>query len=231
MTTINVVRIAKIIALLAFILPWVAVSCSVPGQGSVDIATASGIELIQGKMTANPDAEKQMTQGMGGMFGPTQPSADAGGSGSGMDTEKLNNIGMNYFAAAAAAVILIGLLLTFAAKGKSAGRNALITSLIGAGLVFGTVWYWKDQMKKQDAAESSSSASADDPFGGGAGNPFGGGGNMNAMGAEMIDSMLQERFGYWIALSALIIAAGAGGIGMAGGVAGLNRDPTQPPTS
>lgn len=67
----NIVRIAKIVALLAFVLPWVAVSCSVPGQGTIDLATASGIELIQGKMTANPDAEKQMGRGMGNMLSGT----------------------------------------------------------------------------------------------------------------------------------------------------------------
>ncbi len=228
MTTINVVRIAKVIALLAFILPWVAVSCSVPGQGAVDIATASGIELIQGKMTANPDFEKQMQGQMGGILGPDARASTEGG-GASMETEKLNNIGMNFFAVGAAAAILIGLLLTFVAKDKAAGRNALITSLIGAALVFATVWWWKDQMKKQDAAESQTSASAEDPFGGGAGNPFGGAGGMGGMGQEMIDSMLQERFGYWIALGGLIVAAGAGAIGMAGGVAGLNRDPTKPP--
>ena len=41
MTLMNVVRIAKVLALLAFVLPWAAVSCN-----NVDVATASGIELI-----------------------------------------------------------------------------------------------------------------------------------------------------------------------------------------
>ena len=51
----NIVRIAKVVALLAFVLPWVAVSCN-----GTDIATASGIELIQGTMSENPEAAKQM---------------------------------------------------------------------------------------------------------------------------------------------------------------------------
>lgn len=226
MNTINVVRIAKVIALLAFILPWVAVSCSIPGQGSVDIATASGIELIQGKMTANPDAEKQMTQGMGGILGPDAAAGDGGGSDASASMGEMPELGLNFFGIAAAAVILIGLLLTFVGKGSSAARNALITSLIGAALVFATVWWWKDQMKKQDQMDGGPAAS-ESPFGG-ADNPFGDASGMGAMGQEMIDSMLQERFGYWITLGALVVAAGAAGIGMSGGAAGTRPAGTPP---
>jgi hypothetical protein len=53
-------------------------------------------------------------------------------------------------------------------------------------------------------------------------------GSMGAMGAQMMDEMLQERFGYWIALSALAVAAGAGAIGMVSGAAAVRPDPTPP---
>jgi len=60
MTLMNVVRIAKVLALLAFVLPWAAVSCN-----NVDVATASGIELIQGTMSKNPEAGRQFSRQMG----------------------------------------------------------------------------------------------------------------------------------------------------------------------
>jgi hypothetical protein len=226
MNLMNVVRIAKVIALLAFVLPWVAISCSVPGQGSIDLATASGIELIQGKMTANPDAEKQMSRGMGL---PQDPS----GRSPGMAANAPPELGMNFFGVAAAAVIVIGLVLSLLGKGASSARNVLITSLLGAALSFGTVWYWKDQMKREGLKDEPANASSplggasDNPFGAGGGNPFGGG--MTGMGADMLDSMLQERFGYWICLSALIVAAGAAGLGMAGGAAGAAKPGATPP--
>jgi hypothetical protein len=221
MNVMNVVRIAKVIALLAFVLPWVAISCSVPGQGSIDLATASGIELIQGKMTANPDASKQMSRGMG-------LPQDASSGNAGMETEAPPELGLNFFGIATAAVIVIGLLLSFAGKGATAARNVLITSLVGAALAFGTVWWWKDQIKKEGMKDEQSSSSASSPFGDTSGNPFGGGG-MNAMGANMIDGMLQERFGYWICVSALIVAAGAAGLGMAAGAAGATTKPEGAP--
>ena len=220
MNVMNVVRIAKVIALLAFVLPWVAISCSVPGQGSVDLATASGIELIQGKMTANPDASKQMARGMG-----LPPGASAGDTG--VETNGAPpELGLNFFGIATAAVIVIGLLISFAGKGASAARNVLITSLVGAALAFGTVWWWKDQIKKEGMKDEQSSASS--PFGDTSGNPFGGSG-MNAMGANMLDGMLQERFGYWICVGALVVAAGAAGLGMAAGAAGTAKKPEGAP--
>lgn len=226
MNVMNVVRIAKVIALLAFVLPWVAISCSIPGQGTVDLATASGIELIQGKMTANADAEKQLSGGMGSMFGAPAGGVQAETSASNMDIPEL---GMNFFGIAAAAVIVIGLALSFVGAGKSAARNVMVTSLVGAALVFGTVWWWKDQIKKEGGQDSAASAEASSPFGGGAGNPFGGGG-MDAMGQQMADSMLQERFGYWIALAALLVGAGAGAIGMTGGAA-ASKPEGEPPAA
>ena len=58
-----------------------------------------------------------------------------------------------------------------------------------------------------------------------------GGGGMGAMGAEALDGMLQERFGYWIALTALIVAAGAGALGMAGGIPGAAKPEDAPPAA
>ena len=213
MSLMNVVRIAKVLALLAFVLPWVAVSCN-----NVDIATASGIELIQGTMSENPEAGKQFNRQMESRFG-----SGLGGAGDAADaTSGLGgsppDLGINVFGIAAAAVIAIGLALSFAGKGKTAARNVMVTSLIGLALCFGTVWWWKEQVKSQSARENGGAA-AESPFGGD---------GMGAMGQGMIDQMLQERFGYWIALGALAVAAGAGAIGMASGAGVAKPEPAPP---
>lgn len=189
----NIVRIAKVVALLAFVLPWVAVSCN-----GTDIATASGIELIQGTMSENPEAAQQM----GFPGGETSQG-----------TSDKPDLGMNFFALGAAIAIIAGLGLTFVGGAKSAGRNAIITSLVAAALVYGAVWSFKESAKADMAEEQGggSAASADNPFGGGDMS------GMGAMGANMLNEMLQERIGFWLALGALIVAAGAGGVAMASG--------------
>jgi hypothetical protein len=202
----NIVRIAKVVALLAFVLPWVAVSC----QG-VDLATASGVELIQGKMTENPQASEQLAAGMGGMGG-----LNGGGAGSISDEPGMrsSDLGMNYFALATAVVIVLGLVLTFVGGAKTAGRNALLSGLLAAALSYGAIWQFRETVKAESAQDQQESA-ASDPFA--ADNPFAT--DMSGMGGmanDMIDSMVQERFGYWIVLVALLVAAGAGGLAMAG---------------
>jgi hypothetical protein len=194
----NIVRIAKVVALLAFVLPWVAISCS-----GTDLATASGIELIQGTMSENPDAAKQMGASMGL---PPDATTSEGGT-----TDK-PELGMNFFALGAAIAIIAGLGLTFVGGAKSAGRNAIITSLVAAALVYGAVWSFKESAKADMAKDQGggSAASAENPFGGDMS-------GMGAMGADMLNEMLQERIGFWLALGALIVAAGAGGVAMASG--------------
>lgn len=213
MSLMNVVRLAKVLALLAFVLPWAAVSCN-----NVDVATASGIELIQGTMSKNPDAGKQFSRQMGTAFGADASDADLGQAPSGMDGPA-PDLGLNFFGIAAVGVIVIGLALSFAGKGRTAARNVMVTSLLGLALCFGTVWWWKEQVKGQSSA-GDRMGGTESPFGADAG-------SMGAMGAQMMDQMLQERFGYWIALSVLAVAAGAGAIGMAAGGA-ARKDPEPP---
>jgi len=193
----TIVRVAKVVALLAFILPWVAVSC----QG-VDLATASGIDLIQGKMTENPDASREITQqmtgGMGGDMGEVSVEEDG--------ASEMPALGMNYFAVGSAVVIVLGLVLTFVGAAASAGRNAIISSLLAAGLAFGATWQFREQLKTESMKEEAGASSEADPFSG-----MGG-----AMAGDMIDGMVQYRIGLWAVLGALAVAAGAGGMAMTG---------------
>lgn len=185
LTAMNIVRIAKIIALLAFFLPWAAVSC----QGT-DVATASGIELMQGKMTANPDFERQAA----GMFG---GGANAGAfEPSVSSSTNVPDLGINIFAIAAAVVVLAGLVLTFAGKGRSVARNTLVTSLLGLALAFAAFW-WFQQGVLGNAKDDSGLDGGMRGMGGG-----------GAMAAQMLDSMVQQRFGLWINVGALAVAAG-----------------------
>ena len=147
---LNFIRIAKIVALLAFVLPWVAVSC----QG-VDLATASGVELIQGTMTTNPQASEQMAGRFGGMGDLSVTDSGA------QDTPDL---GMNYFALATALVIVVGLALTFIGAAKTAARNAVVTSLLGAALAFGAVWQFKEGVKAESARENPQASATDNPL-------------------------------------------------------------------
>lgn len=196
---LNFIRIAKVVALLAFVLPWVAVSC----QG-VDLATASGVDLIQGKLNANPEA----TQQLGAQFGELG-DASVESSGNTETTE----LGMNYFALATAVVIALGLALTFIGAAKTAARNAVITSLLAAALSYGAIWQFKEAVKSESAEQDA--PASDDPFGG----------QMAGMGQDMINGMLQERYGYWIVLGALIVAAGAGALGLAGSNTQVRNEP------
>jgi hypothetical protein len=92
-------------------------------------------------------------------------------------------------------------------KGKTALRNVLVTSLVGMALVFGSVWWFREAAKRDMAAEEAGSAA---PFAA-SDNPFASAGGM---GANMMDNLVQERWGYWIVLVALGVAAGASAIGM-----------------
>lgn len=212
MTLMNVVRIAKIVALLAFFLPWVAVSCQ-----NVDVATASGVELMQGRMSENPQFESQVKQQMNSAFGGLGDLSANGGGDAGLggrgESRQVPELGVNYFAIAAALVILAGLGLTFTGKGKTAGRNAMVSSLLGLALVFGAVWWFKESALR----DMGGSGMRDAPIT-----------RMDTMDAQMARNMLQERFGYWVALIALAVAAGAGGLAMAGSVA---RPEQQPPAA
>lgn len=213
MSGINLVRIAKLVALLAFFLPWAAVSC----QGT-DVATASGIELMQGKMTANPDFERQMGQTMGNAFGASPGSRDVFGNADFEPTitsraTQAPELGINPFAIGAAIAVLAGLLLSFAGGVRSAARTTLITSLLGIALAFGAFW-WFQQGVLRNASEDNS---------GGMGGGMGGMGGGGAMAAQMMESMVQQRFGLWINMLALVVAAGSAGLIMA------RKDAAAPP--
>lgn len=202
----NIVRIAKVVALLAFVLPWAAISCS-----GTDLATASGIELIQGTMSENPQAAEQFAASMGMPGGATTSQESAG----------VPKMEMNIFALGAAVSIVIGLGLTF--LGRIAPVAALVTSLLAAGLVYGAVWQFKQEIMKSDTMQQQGGGMSGSPFGPGPGDMAA----MNQFGANMADQLIQERIGFWLAIGGLLVAAGASGIALAsrGGGGGASVRP------
>jgi hypothetical protein len=103
-------RIAKLVALLGFLLPWVVVSCS-----NNEIAQATGVQLMTGHIEPS-EAMKQM----GG--------ADMSGGRHDPDP--------NIYVIAAFAVIAVGLLLGLVTRARAAAAIMLCASLAGIGLSY-----------------------------------------------------------------------------------------------
>jgi hypothetical protein len=198
----NIVRIAKVVALLAFVLPWVAVSCN-----GTDLATATGIELIQGTMSENPQAGQQMA-GSIGLPADGESTQDGG-------TSEMPPMQMNFFALAAAIVIAIGLGLTFI--GRAAPMATLVISLVAGGLVYGATLQFRQEVMNSEMAQEQSGGGPSPPLGA-SDDPFAASmqqqmGQMGQMASGMIQ--VQERIGFWVVLGGLLVAAGASGIALA----------------
>jgi len=186
MSALNLIRIAKVIALLAFILPWAAVSC----QGA-DVATATGIEMIQGKMSANPDFEREIGERFGGGM--------LDGGATRVESNPPMELGLNPFAIGAAAVVLIGLGLSLVGAARTVARNTLITSVLGVVLALAAFWWFREGVFNSAREDSGRNAA----------------GGFAAAESQFLDSMVQQRYGLWINVGALLVAAGAAGLVLA----------------
>jgi hypothetical protein len=190
MSALNLIRLAKVIALLAFILPWAAVSC----QGA-DVATATGIEMMQGKMSPNPDFEREIGERFGG-----------GGllDGGEVESDPPMELGLNIFAIGAGIVVLAGLGLSFLGAPRTATRNTLVTSLLAIALAGAAFWWFREGVFNSVRED-----------GGGPSNNGQAGGSFGVAESQFLDSMVQHRYGFWINIGALVVAAGAAGVVLA----------------
>ena len=159
------VGIAKIVALLAFFLPWMTVSCS-----NQQIMSASGWDLAFGTITiTNP------------MTGAVQ-SADGSA---------------NIWLILTALLIIGGAVIAFA-RGNGASRITLGSALAAMLLlVIGTLSYSKDAMLREASRQQGRFDGA-----------------VDASFAAMI--RVDWHFGYWLAILALVAAAGFAWLGMTG---------------
>lgn len=120
-------RVAKLVALLCFFLPWILVSCS-------------GNELVHGS-------------GWDMMVGHLQPSDQINGLqdqfGNEHTQQQMDKPAPEIFVIAAFAVIALGLALSFALRKRGAAMVMLATSLLGIVLSFGAFVHIKSQMDDQ----------------------------------------------------------------------------------
>ena len=115
-------RVAKLVALFGFFLPWVAVSCS-----GTEIATGTGWQWMTGHLEpAGPLASMQDQ---------AQSSADDQKPG--------------YFVIAAFAVIALALLVSLLTRRRAAAAVLMAGALVGAGLSFYNFEYVRSEMNRE----------------------------------------------------------------------------------
>jgi len=185
-------RVAKLAALLAFLLPWVTVSCS----GTV-LFEATGVQLMTGDIQANPALSSS-----------DQASAEDGEP--------------SIPAIAAFAAIALGLLLSLATKGRAAAVVIMIGAVAGIGLSYYTVENLNDALASQMQGETPEASqqqpqTLDEAF---AMSMSQLSGQSQSSDASQLAAALQvrEQEGYWATLlalgvaliMALLVLAGAG---------------------
>ena len=146
------VKIPKAVALLAFVLPWMTVSCS-----NTKVAEANGWELVIGRIRPVVAAASEA---------PRHPQ-------------------INYYLAAAVALILIGLVLSLARRRLAI---AVVATSLGAVAL---IWAGTNQYSSQRLAEAATKNSH--------------GLDMDSIATSAI--RIDWQIGYWVALIALAIAA------------------------
>lgn len=103
-------RVAKIIAISGFFLPWAAIACS-----QAEVAKGTGLQLMAGEL--QPSLDLQQLNG--------------GQISRGFDQERRDP---NSFALAALLAIMLGLLVSLFVLRRVAAGALLVSSLLGAGL-------------------------------------------------------------------------------------------------
>lgn len=128
-------RVAKLVALFGFFLPWVVVSCN-----DTELIRATGIEL----MTGNAQ--------------PAGPAAgQSGGQGGDMDSDP------SILAIGVFAVIVVGLGVSLLARGRQAASVMLASSLTAIALAFFTIEHMRGEMKNEIADSGGQAGGMIDP--------------------------------------------------------------------
>jgi hypothetical protein len=122
-----IARIAKVVALLAFFLPWILVSCS-----GNEIAHGSGWDMMVGRLQPS-----DQINGLQAQFGNEHSQ------------NQMDRPAPEIFAILAFAVIALGLLVSFALKQRAAAGVMLASSLLGVALCFGAFAHLQSEMNNQ----------------------------------------------------------------------------------
>lgn len=206
MIWLNISRIGKVLALLMFLLPWMAVSCN-----GAPLVQMSGVDMIVGKAEPSPDSPLAALA----QQAEDRPAGVAADEDSPVNMAEKNE-GMKlarFWMPASVILILLGLGLSFALKPLRKGATAALAASVAALVVLGGGMAWTSaefrSAMNEATAESRSAPGADDP------------GGFGAAGREMAEAMakaikLEIKAGYWLTLAALVGAAGAAYMAMSG---------------
>jgi len=198
MNFLMLARVAKLVALLGFILPWVVVSCS-----GTEILQATGIQLMTGDMQPTAAFEQAQAQ-----------SQSSGGSENDGPEPSIPAI-------AAFSAIAIGLLLSLVTKGRAAAGAIMITAAAGLGLSYYAVDKLESDLSRsmQESANQGQSQS---------GSPFASGGpSPSQMGAAFQVEEKEGYWLTMGALGAAVILALLM-LGAAAPAAAARQDPPPP---
>lgn len=173
-------RLAKLVALFAFFMPWVAVSCS-----GTEILTGTGMQLMTGDLQpSGPIAAMQEQAAAQGQADPDSQKADP-----------------SIFVIIAFAVILIGLAVSLFTRRRIAAGVLLGFSVLAVGLCFYSVENMQSEMareisQQQDGMSAGAAMDSNIPPG------------MEDMQAAMATAIqIEKRSGYWATIIALVAAA------------------------
>jgi hypothetical protein len=122
-----IARVAKVVALLAFFLPWILVSCS-----GNEIAHGSGWDMMVGHLQPS-----DQINGLQAQFGNEHTQSQ-------MDRPAPEIVLILAFA-----VIALGLLVSFAVKQRAAAGVMLASSLLGIALSFGAFAHVQSELNNQ----------------------------------------------------------------------------------
>jgi len=191
MSWMNVARVAKVLAILMFLLPWLVVSCN----GS-PLAEASGLNLAIGKMEPAADSPLSGLMEAGKAADADQPSRETAQV---EDSEGVSNARL--WVPGGAVLIVLALVLGFvlrpanrAAWGAFAGAAAALV-VLGGGMAW-TTQAFKAEMKKEMAEQSQGASDFER--------------EMSGLAASMANAIrLEVKPGYWLTLIFLGLGAGA----------------------
>lgn len=134
----QIARIAKIVALLGFFLPWITVSCS-----NTEILKATGWQL---------------------MIGDPQPAGPLEGMSGQTDIDKDSEPAVIIIVAFA--VIALGLAISLLTRAKTAAIAMLATSVLGSGISYYGVSNLSTELRREisEQQQQQGGASSDNPF-------------------------------------------------------------------
>lgn len=152
MITATLIRLAKLIALFGFILPWFAISCS-----NQKLVEPRGYEIVLGAEVQPHEDLKAQAKALENLS--TQTSDSPGkieGNGEGWKAP----IEVQALAAGAAVLLVLSLVVGFALKGQAFVALSAFAGFAAAGLAFATVAGVDGELKRRLATEGAGQSEA-----------------------------------------------------------------------